>query len=200
MRVSSHDYFGFRERFIEILSKMIRSKYCPPIDVLMTAKRFIECTDGAHSAGKFKKENEAALRNMDFLEFNIRHGYKKSIVGFLSEQISMAYDYERCKYVRDTHSSHTDNVIRQIDYFTRDPNGKESGVQVKTARFVGNTIELKDWTGGEAEYLHLVDIDDRRLVIFKLVDFKRLYKNGIVRLTSEQLKFLAKTVDLSDMY
>jgi len=200
MRVNEYSYAGFRERFVDILSKLIRTKYCPPMEQLLFAKEFIEFMDGANSAGKFKKENEAALFNMEFCTFNIRHGYKNSIIGFLSEVISMSCDYERCKYIRDVHSSKTDNVDRGIDYYTKDSNGKETSIQVKTARFRGNIIDLKNWAGGEAEYLYLVDIDDRRLVIFKLVDFKRLYKNGIVKLSTEQLEFLAKTVDLTGMY
>ncbi|MEM4258063.1 MAG: hypothetical protein QXL17_02785 [Candidatus Thermoplasmatota archaeon] len=201
MRVEENTYIGYRNRVVYILTKILKSKYCLPQEHFETIKEFFEYIDGAESAGKFKKENEAALRNMEFSRFNIRHGYKHSLIGFISEQISMAYDYHRCQYVRNVHDSHEDNVKRAIDYYTKDATGKEQSIQVKTGQFRGNTIELKkDWLLGSAEYLHIVDIDDRRMIIFKMSDFKKLAKNGVVRLSAEQLNLLAKNVDLSDMY
>jgi len=176
MRVDSYDYSGYRQRFLEEFEKLVTStKFICPNQIIDDVFNFIDFCDELNKKGMFKSPNK--LKDMEFSKYNVRHGYVNSIVGRLAEIISMTYTNTKYGNIRDVFDNKIDNVVRGIDYFYTDGNNEVS-VQIKTGRFKGSILHLEqDWLKSQADVLHIVDIDDRTIIEFKYVDFRKLINN-----------------------
>jgi len=137
--------------------------------------------------------------NRQWTEHNLRGGYKFCFIGFVSEMVTLIYDYTKHGCVEDQYDSRFYNYELGVDFFTLHENEWKSN-QVKTGRFTGTVLKFgKGWESGFAEYLYVYDIDDEILLIAKMSDYKMLLAQGISEINKNDTKCF-QMINLENMF
>ncbi len=195
MRVNSETYQGYRDRIEEILNLLRKSNKIPPV---LNARiiDFLKTADAANKDGTLHRDT---FDDRSFTVHNLRGGYATCLPGFISEIIAILYDIRTCGRIKDVYDNKVYNVDLKIDhlsYFDKEWWGN----QVKTARFKGTVLWLeKKWGEGIADFLYIIDIDDRTLLRIKMSDYNDLLSQDFSSININDPKTF-EVIDLSYMY
>lgn len=197
MRITGeHNYHNYCMRLLDIVEGLNKNTKIPKLCFQMVIDYF-EAADpvqGRPQSGPWKS-------------VEVRHGYRNDIPGLISEIITMCQLPDVMCYketITAPQDEHTQRNLK-IDIIAKDvvDNFVDITFQVKTVCFDGHSVRLEpSFFEGFAQYLSLVDIDDRECYICDREKLKNWSKQNGDKITYRQLQQLpyCRFYDLKSQY